>query len=232
MKQRTIENPVSLSGVGLHSGKQVHVTFKPAAANHGIKFQRTDLENGPVLNADVSNVVSTNRGTTIKQGKAQVSTVEHAMSALLGLSIDNILIEIDGPEVPIMDGSAQPFVEKLCESGIVEQDAEREFFEVTEPISFVDEVTGTELLALPNEEFEVTALIDFDSPILGHQYANLKGMQHYKEQIAKCRTFVFLRELDQLISQNLIKGGATWTMRLSLSIDLWIRKNLHVWQPS
>ncbi|MDX1477612.1 MAG: bifunctional UDP-3-O-[3-hydroxymyristoyl] N-acetylglucosamine deacetylase/3-hydroxyacyl-ACP dehydratase [Saprospiraceae bacterium] len=207
MKQRTIINPVSLHGVGLHSGKEVTMTFKPAPANHGIKFQRVDLADAPVLLADVSKVVSTNRGTTIKQGNAQVSTVEHALSALLGMSIDNVLIEIDGPEVPIMDGSAQPFVEKLQEAGLEELDEDREYFEIMEPISYVDEVTGTELLALPSKHFEVTALIDFNSPILGHQYASLKGINNFVEEIAPCRTFVFLRELDQLLSQNLIKGG-------------------------
>lgn len=207
MKQRTIKNPVSLNGVGLHSGKEVKLTFRPAPSNHGIKFQRIDLGDSTILNADVSKVVSTNRGTTIKQGSAQVSTVEHALSALFGMSIDNVLIEIDGPEVPIMDGSAQPFVDKLEEAGVVELNEDREYFEVIEPISYVDEVTGTELLALPSDEFEVTALIDFNSPILGHQYASLKGLSNYKKEIANCRTFVFLRELDQLLNQNLIKGG-------------------------
>lgn len=207
MKQRTIKNPVSLHGVGLHSGKEVNLTFKPAPSNHGIKFKRVDLRDAPVLQADVSKVVSTNRGTTIRQGAAQVSTVEHALSALLGMSIDNVLIEIDGPEVPIMDGSAQPFVEKLEEAGVVDLNDDREYFEILEPISYVDEITGTELLALPSDEFEVTALIDFNSPILGHQYASMKNLSDYKDEIAPCRTFVFLRELDQLLSQNLIKGG-------------------------
>lgn len=207
MKQRTIDNPVSISGVGLHSGKDVTMTFKPAPANHGIKFRRVDLDSQPTLNADVNRVVSTNRGTTIKQGSAQVSTVEHVLSALLGMAIDNCVIEINGPEVPIMDGSAIPFVEKIEEAGIVELDEDREYFEVDEPIHFEDEITGTELVALPSEDFEVTALIDFNSPILGHQYASLKGLKNFKREIAPCRTFVFLRELDQLLSQNLIKGG-------------------------
>ncbi len=207
MKQQTIQKSVSLSGIGLHNGNEVTMTFLPAAAGHGVKFQRIDLDDSPVLHADVTRVVSTIRGTTIKQGDAQVSTVEHVLSALFGMSIDNVLIQIDGPEVPIMDGSAQPFVEKIEEAGIVELDQEREYFEITEPISYIDEVTGTELLALPSDEFEVTALIDFNSPILGHQYASLKGLENYKKEIAPCRTFVFLRELDQLINQNLIKGG-------------------------
>ena len=207
MKQQTIQKSVSLGGVGLHSGKEVTMTFKPAQTNHGVKFQRIDLDESPILHADVTRVISTNRGTTIKQGDAQVSTVEHALSALLGMSIDNVLIQIDGPEVPIMDGSAQPFIDKFLEAGVLEQDEDREYFEILEPISYIDEVTGTELLALPSDEFEVTALIDFNSPILGHQYASLKGLGNYQQAIAPCRTFVFLRELDQLINQNLIKGG-------------------------
>ncbi len=207
MKQQTIQKSVSLSGVGLHTGNEVTMTFLPAKTGHGVKFQRIDLDDSPVLHADVTRVISTIRGTTIKQGDAQVSTVEHVLSALMGMSIDNVLIQIDGPEVPIMDGSAQPFIDKIYEAGVVELDEEREYFEISEPISYIDEVTGTELLALPSDEFEVTALIDFDSPILGHQYASLKGLGNYVKEIAPCRTFVFLRELDQLINQNLIKGG-------------------------
>ena len=207
MKQKTIKKPVSLHGIGLHSGKKVNMTFKPAPSNHGVKFQRIDLEHSPVLNADVSRVISTNRGTTIKEQDAQVSTIEHALSALAGLSIDNVLIEIDGPEVPIMDGSASPFVDKLEEAGRMELEEDREYFEVTEPIAYKDEVTGTELLALPSKNFEITALIDFNSPILGHQYASMNEINSYKTEIAPCRTFVFLRELDQLLNQNLIKGG-------------------------
>ena len=207
MKQRTIASPVAISGVGLHSGKEVKMSFKAAPVNHGVKFQRVDLEDQPILNADVNRVVSTNRGTTIKQGQAQVSTIEHVLSALTGMGVDNVLIEIDGPEIPIMDGSAEEFVKLIEEAGVVELEEERDYFIVTEPISFKDEVTGTELLALPSDNFEVTALIDFNSPVLGHQYAHLKDIADYREEIAPCRTFVFLRELDQLLSQNLIKGG-------------------------
>jgi UDP-3-O-[3-hydroxymyristoyl] N-acetylglucosamine deacetylase/3-hydroxyacyl-[acyl-carrier-protein] dehydratase len=207
MKQKTIQNPVSLKGIGLHSGKEVKMTFKPAPSNYGIRFQRIDLKESPILTADVGNVSSTNRGTTIKFGSAYVSTVEHALAAIMGMKVDNLLIEIDGPEVPIMDGSAQPFVEMLEEAGLVEQEEDRDYFEVTEPIRYTDDSTGTELIALPSDTFEVTTLIDFDSPILGHQYASLKCIDHFKDEIAPCRTFVFLRELDLLLSQNLIKGG-------------------------
>jgi UDP-3-O-[3-hydroxymyristoyl] N-acetylglucosamine deacetylase/3-hydroxyacyl-[acyl-carrier-protein] dehydratase len=207
MNQKTISKSVQLHGVGLHTGKEVKLVFQPAPANHGIKFQRVDIEESPVLSADVNKVISTNRGTTIKQGNTQVSTIEHALSAIVGVGVDNVLIEIDGPEVPIMDGSAMPFVEKILEAGILELDEPREYFEVLEPISYKDEVTGTELLALPSEVFEVTAMIDFNSPVVGQQYASLSRIEDYAVEIAPCRTFVFLRELDQLLNQNLIKGG-------------------------
>jgi UDP-3-O-[3-hydroxymyristoyl] N-acetylglucosamine deacetylase/3-hydroxyacyl-[acyl-carrier-protein] dehydratase len=207
MKQKTIHSPVSLKGIGLHSGKEVKMTFRPAPVNHGIRFQRIDLKDMPVLSADVGNVSSTNRGTTIKFGHAQVSTIEHVLAALMGMQVDNMLIEINGPEVPIMDGSAQPFVDMLDKAGLIEQGEDREYFEILEQIRYTDDSTGTELIALPSDHFEVTTLIDFDSPILGHQYASLKCMDHFREEIAPCRTFVFLRELDLLLSQNLIKGG-------------------------
>ncbi len=207
MKQHTIKQPVSVKGIGLHSGKEVTLTFQPAPINHGYKFQRIDLEDQPLINADVNRVISTNRGTTIQESGAQVSTVEHVLSALCGLQIDNILMQIDGPEVPILDGSATEFVKALQEAEPEEQDADREFFEVEKPISFRDEVTGTELLALPAGHFEVTTMIDFNSPVLGQQYASLTDIEAYPEQIAPCRTFVFLHELEHLFNQNLIQGG-------------------------
>lgn len=207
MKQHTIKKPVSVKGIGLHSGKEVTLTFQPAPINHGYKFQRIDLEEKPLINADVNRVISTNRGTTIQESGAQVSTVEHALSALVGLQIDNILMQIDGPEAPILDGSAAEFVEVLQQAELEEQDAEREFFEVEKPISFRDEVTGTELLALPADNFEITTMIDFNSPVLGQQYASLTNIEEYADQIAPCRTFVFLHELERLFNQNLIQGG-------------------------
>jgi UDP-3-O-[3-hydroxymyristoyl] N-acetylglucosamine deacetylase/3-hydroxyacyl-[acyl-carrier-protein] dehydratase len=154
MKQKTIHNPVSLKGIGLHSGKEVKMTFLPAPVNHGVRFKRIDLKDHPILSADVGNVSSTNRGTTIKFGHAVVSTVEHAMAALMGMQVDNVLIEIDGPEVPIMDGSAQPFVDILERAGFIDQEEDREYFEITEPIRYTDESTGTELIALPAENFK------------------------------------------------------------------------------
>ena len=207
MKQHTIKNPVTVSGVGLHTGQSVTMTFKPAPANHGYKFQRIDLESKPVISADINKVVSTNRGTTIKSGDASVTTIEHTLSALVGLQIDNVLIEIDGPEAPIMDGSAIAFVNELEKAGREELEQDREFFEITDPISYKDEATGTELLALPSNKFEVTTMIDFNSDFLGHQYASLDTIEDFKTEIAASRTFVFLHELQQLIDQNLIKGG-------------------------
>ncbi len=206
-KQRTIGQPCSIDGIGLHTGEHVTLKFLPARPSYGIRFKRVDLPGQPILAVDVSKVVSTNRGTTIKEGSAQVSTVEHLLAALAGLSIDNLVIEINGPEVAIIDGSAQPFVDTLLEAGIVEQDSEREYYVVEEPISYKDEVSGTEIVALPNDKFEVTAMIDFNSPVLGKQYASLEEIDRFAEDIAAARTFVFLRELEYLFKQDLIKGG-------------------------
>ncbi len=207
MKQKTIAKSFRQEGVGLHTGKSVIVEFEPAEANHGIRFMRVDMKDRPVLIADVGQVVSTHRGTTIKNGEAQISTIEHVLSALSGMGVDNVLVKVDGPEIPIMDGSALHFVQGIVAAGIVEQEMDREYFEIEEPISFKDEVTGTELLALPGDKFEITAMIDFNSQILGHQYASLHNIDEYETQIAPCRTFVFIRELEQLFDQNLIKGG-------------------------
>ena len=207
MKQRTIKKPVTVKGIGLHTGKEVTMTFQPAAVGHGYKFKRVDLEGAPVLNADVNRVTSTTRGTTIKVGEAYVNTVEHALSALSGMEIDNVLIELNGPEVPIMDGSAAEFVKALNSAGIEEQDSEREYFEILDPISYKDEETGAEMLALPSDHFEVITMIDFNSEVLGQQYASISDLDKYTEEIAPCRTFVFLHELEALFEQNLIKGG-------------------------
>ena len=207
MNQTSLQNPISINGVGLHSGKQVTLTMKPAPAGHGYRFQRIDLDDQPVIPADVKLVISTNRSTTLKSGDVQVSTVEHVLSALYGCSIDNVLLEIDGPEMPIMDGTALPFVRAIEEAGTVQLDAAREYFEITTPISYRDEVTGTELIALPADHFEATVMIDFNSPVLGPQFASLTNIERYKSEIAPCRTFVFLHELEKLMEMGLIKGG-------------------------
>ncbi|OAV45485.1 bifunctional UDP-3-O-[3-hydroxymyristoyl] N-acetylglucosamine deacetylase/3-hydroxyacyl-ACP dehydratase [Lewinella sp. 4G2] len=205
--QRTIANSFSLKGLGLHTGVEVNLVFKPAPAGHGIKFQRVDLEGQPVIAADVNRVVSTDRSTTIGSGDANVSTVEHLLSAVSGLQIDNLLVEIDGIEIPILDGSAMPFLEPLLAAGFEEQEEQREYFIVEEPITYRDEESGVEIVALPYDGFEVVSMIDFDSPTLGQQYATLRGYEDYATDIAPCRTFVFLHELEALFEHDLIKGG-------------------------
>ena len=207
MKQRTISKEVSLTGVGLHTGRSATINFKPAPINHGYKFQRVDLEGKPTCYAVINRVISTKRGTSIKSGEAEIHTVEHILSALAGLQIDNVTIEIDGPEVPILDGSAFPFVEALRSAKIIEQEEEKDYFVIKEPIYYVDEATGIELIALPSDHFEVITMIDFNSPVLGQQYASLGSFDNYVKEIAPCRTFVFLRELEFLFEQGLIKGG-------------------------
>ncbi|MBK6480320.1 MAG: bifunctional UDP-3-O-[3-hydroxymyristoyl] N-acetylglucosamine deacetylase/3-hydroxyacyl-ACP dehydratase [Saprospiraceae bacterium] len=207
MKQCTLSEDCVFEGIGLHTGKLATMTVKAAPVNHGIRFQRVDLPDKPILPADVNRVISTNRGTTIKSGEGQVSTVEHILSALAGLGIDNVLIEIDGPEVPIMDGSARPFTRAFQKAGIEPQSLDKDYLEITEAVSFKDELSGTELIAVPSDKFEVTAMIDFKSPFLGQQFASLSDLSEYETQIAPCRTFVFLREIEKLANENLIKGG-------------------------
>ena len=207
MKQRTIRRPVSIKGIGVHTGAKVTATFIPAVENFGVRFVRKDLNQEVMLFADVSKVTSTIRGTTIKEGEATISTVEHVLSALMGMGVDNVLIEVDGPELPIMDGSALPFIELLESAGLEDQSAEREFLIIDEPVSYYDEKTGAELVATPNDSFSLTTFIDFDSPVVGKQYASLKEISLYKRDIAPARTFVFLRELENLYDQNLIRGG-------------------------
>jgi len=208
MKQKTIQHTATVQGIGLHTGEMVTLTFKPASENFGCRFIRVDLDPKAEIAADVVNVASTNRGTTIKKGDAEVNTIEHLMAALAGLSIDNIIVEIDGPEVPILDGSSVDFVRVLEEAGIEEQQADREYLIIDEPITYIDESSGTELIALPAEDrFEVTTLIDFKSQTIGKQYAWLDGMDDFKTHIAKARTFVFVREIEQLLEEGLIKGG-------------------------
>ncbi len=208
MRQHTLAGEVSLEGVGLHTGKHVRVTFKPADPNHGIKFQRIDLPGEPVVPADVAYVIATNRGTTLAKGDANVATVEHALSALAGHEVDNAIITLDGPEVPILDGSAGPFYDAIEKIGLVEQDADRDYFEIEQPLEFRDELTGAEIVAMPADHFEVTTMIDFSSEVLGPQYATMSDIGDYGGEIAHSRTFVFLHEIEKLLSQDLIKGGS------------------------
>lgn len=208
MKQQTIKETIHIKGVGLHSGQTVNLQIHPSAANHGIKFKRTDLPDSPTVNADVSQVTSTVRGTTLQNGDAVVSTVEHIMAALSGMSIDNVLITLDGPEVPILDGSARPFVEEIKKVGVQKLEEEQDVYEIIEPIAFTDEVSGAEYMALPSTaDLEVTCMIDFNSPYLGQQYATMQGLEEFADQFAGARTFVFLHEVEYLFNQGLIKGG-------------------------
>ncbi|SCC50290.1 3-hydroxyacyl-[acyl-carrier-protein] dehydratase /UDP-3-O-[3-hydroxymyristoyl] N-acetylglucosamine deacetylase [Chitinophaga costaii] len=205
--QHTLNEPISFSGVGLHSGKQVNITLKPAIPGFGIRFQRVDLPDQPTVKADVDFVVDTSRNTTLEHNGARVSTIEHLMAALVGTGVDNALIEIDGPEVPIMDGSALPFVKVIQQVGTQDQDAKKIYYSIDQNITYYDEEKKVEMVAMPSVDYRVTALIDFNSPVLGTQHANLKGLQEFIQQIAPCRTFVFLHELEYLLKNNLIKGG-------------------------
>jgi UDP-3-O-[3-hydroxymyristoyl] N-acetylglucosamine deacetylase / 3-hydroxyacyl-[acyl-carrier-protein] dehydratase len=207
MKQTTLKQAVTVSGVGLHTGAKVNLTFMPAPVNHWYKFQRTDLENQPIIEADCELVTDTSRGTTLEKDGVKVSTIEHALAALVGLEIDNVLLQIDGPEMPIMDGSSILFVEKLLEAGIVEQDAEREYFHVPVNVHYNDPDNMVEMVAMPLDDYRATVMVDYNSPVLGSQHATITNLSEFETQIASCRTFCFLHELEIMLKNNLIKGG-------------------------
>lgn len=206
-KQQTIKKSVTLSGVGLHTGVQTNMTFLPAKPNHGIKFQRIDLPGSPIIDADCDRVVDVSRGTTIEQSGARVSTVEHTLAALVGLEIDNVLVQLDGPEAPIMDGSSIQFVNVLKEAETEEQNALRDFFEVQDSIFYREAARNVEIAALPLDDYRVTVMIDYNSPVLGSQHASITNIRQFEKEIASCRTFCFLHELEMLYKNNLIKGG-------------------------
>ncbi|MFM6944212.1 MAG: bifunctional UDP-3-O-[3-hydroxymyristoyl] N-acetylglucosamine deacetylase/3-hydroxyacyl-ACP dehydratase [Bacteroidota bacterium] len=205
--QQTLKSPVSLHGVGLHTGSHVTITMKPANPGYGIRFQRIDLPEQPVVKADADLVVDTSRGTTIEHNGARVSTVEHVLSALVGLQIDNVLIELDGPEIPILDGSAREFIEAIESAGIQEQEATRIVYSIDTNIHYYDPVKNVDMLLIPSNDYAITTLIDFNSPVLGTQHATLKNLGEFKNEIGPCRTFCFLHELEYLLENNLIKGG-------------------------
>jgi UDP-3-O-[3-hydroxymyristoyl] N-acetylglucosamine deacetylase/3-hydroxyacyl-[acyl-carrier-protein] dehydratase len=207
-KQKTIAKPVSLQGIGLHTGLNVIITFNPAPENHGYVFQRVDMENQPTVRAIVENVVDTSRSTVISENGARVGTIEHVLSAAYGLGVDNLLIQINAPETPILNGSAKPYADAILEAGIVEQEANKDFFVVTNNISYSDEEHGIELMTFPDDNFSLNVMIDYNSSVLGNQYATLNSLSEYKTEIAPCKTFVFLRELEFLLKNNLIKGGS------------------------
>lgn len=208
-QQHTLKGSAIVKGVGLHTGVPVTLTLRPAPVGHGYKFQRTDLEGEPIIDADADLVVSTARGTTLGKGDVTVNTTEHVLSALYALGVDNCLLQISGPELPIMDGSALPFVHAIESVGLEGQGAPRNWFELREPIWFETEERGTEMLGVPTPggEFRLTVMVDYNSPVLGTQHASMYRTEEFKEEIAPCRTFVFLRELEQLAKAGLIKGG-------------------------
>ncbi|GAB3908902.1 bifunctional UDP-3-O-[3-hydroxymyristoyl] N-acetylglucosamine deacetylase/3-hydroxyacyl-ACP dehydratase [Larkinella knui] len=206
-KQQTIQKAVSVSGVGLHTGVMATMTFLPAPAHHGYKFQRVDLPGQPIVDADVDNVVDLSRGTTLEQNGARIHTVEHALASLVGLQLDNILIQLDGPEPPIMDGSSIKFIEALQDAGIEEQNAYRNYFEINEYVHYKNSEKDIEIAALPLSDYRLTVMVDYNSRVITSQHAFLNDISQFSSQIAMCRTFVFLHELEMLYKQDLIKGG-------------------------
>ena len=205
--QHSLADEVSIDGVGIHSGQMVKMVLRPSEPNTGIVFQRVDLAGKPTVKADVDNVVETTRSTTIESNGARVSTIEHLMAALVGCRVDNVLIEIDGSEVPILDGSSGPFVSAIDKVGIKQQSAPKIYYELQHNISFSDDSKKVEMVALPYHEYRINTLIDFNSPVLGTQHASIRHITDFKDEVATCRTFCFFHELEYLIDNNLIKGG-------------------------
>lgn len=207
MKQTTLKGSFSLCGKGLHTGLSLTVTFNPAPENHGYKIQRIDLDGMPVIDAIADNVVDTQRGTVLGKGDIRVSTIEHGMSALYALGIDNCLIQVNGPEFPILDGSAIKYIEKINEVGIDEQNAPKDYYVIRKKIEVKDEETGSSIIILPDEEFSLTAMCSFNSKFINSQFATLDNVANFATDIAPARTFVFVRDIEPLLKANLIKGG-------------------------
>ena len=207
VRQKTLANSFIIEGKGLHTGVNVTMNFLPAPENHGFKFKRVDLENEPVIEANVDLVIDTSRGTLLEKDGARIGTIEHTLAALIGMDLDNVLIEVNNEEAPIIDGSSKYFVEAIEKVGIVEQNAEREYFEIKEKIQINDEKSGAEIIALPDDDYSLNVMISFKSEVLNNQFASLNSINKFKDEIANCRTFVFLHELELLLNNNLIKGG-------------------------
>ena len=207
MKQQTLKEAFSIKGKGLHTGLEIEATFLPAPENHGYKIQRVDLEGQPVIDALAENVVATNRGTVIARGDARVSTIEHAMAALYAAGIDNCLIQVNAPEMPILDGSARLYCENIARVGLEEQKAEKDYYIVKQKIEVRDDTSGSSIVVLPDEDFSIDTMVQFDSPVLNNQFATLENMNDFADEIASSRTFVFVREIEPLVKANLIKGG-------------------------
>lgn len=206
-KQRTIKESFSLSGKGLHTGLNLMVEFCPAPENYGYKIQRVDVEGMPIIEALAENVTETQRGTVLSNGSERVSTVEHGLSALYALGIDNCHIKVNGPEFPILEGSAKLYIESIERVGIVEQEAEKDYIVITEPVEYIDEKSGSILKIVPADEFAVSVIVSFDSSSISNQHAELLHMEEFPTEIAPCRTFVFVRDIEPLLAAGLIKGG-------------------------
>ena len=204
-KQKTLKGSFSLTGKGLHTGLNVTVTFNPAPANTGYKFQRIDLEGQPIIDAVAENVVETSRGTVIANGDVKVSTIEHAMAALYAFEIDNCLIQVDQPEVPILDGSSLLYVNEIEKVGVEEQNYDKEYYVVTKKLEYKDPNGDSSIVILPSDDFSVTVHVDYPSSVLSNQYATLDSLADFPKEIASCRTFVFVREIEALLKNNLIK---------------------------
>ena len=207
LKQNTLKDSFSLSGKGLHTGLHLTVTFNPAPENHGYKIQRTDLPGQPLIEAVAENVTDTQRGTVLSKGDARCSTVEHAMAALYALGVDNVLIQVDGPEFPILDGSAEQYVKEIHRVGLQEQQAPKDYYVITRKMEFRDKKTGACITLLPDDDFSITSMISFDGKVLNSQFATLDNMDKFATEIAAARTFVFVREIEPLLMAGLIKGG-------------------------
>lgn len=206
-QQKTLQSSFTIEGVGLHTGKVTKLTVHPAETNHWYVFKRTDIEGQPTIKADVDNVISTQRGTTLGNDKMQVHTTEHLLAALYGMGIDNAMIELDGPEIPILDGSSSPFIEAIEAVGILEQDKAKDYFILKDNLTFEDPEREVEMLAVPSDDYRITVMVDYRSPLLGTQHASMYKLSEFKDEFSRCRTFVFLRELMQLVNSGLIKGG-------------------------
>jgi UDP-3-O-[3-hydroxymyristoyl] N-acetylglucosamine deacetylase / 3-hydroxyacyl-[acyl-carrier-protein] dehydratase len=205
--QHTIKSESTVSGVGLHTGVVSNMTFSPAPINHGIIFQRIDLEGAPFVKADVDNVVDLSRGTSIEENGARINTIEHVLAALVALEIDNIIIKLDGPEPPIMDGSSRQFMDSIMSVGLLDQNIQRNFFELPESVFYEEKERNVEMAALPLDDYRVTVMVDYNSPVLGSQHASLNKISDFYEHISDARTFCFLHEIEALYKQDLIKGG-------------------------
>jgi UDP-3-O-[3-hydroxymyristoyl] N-acetylglucosamine deacetylase/3-hydroxyacyl-[acyl-carrier-protein] dehydratase len=208
VQQRTIKKPVSMAGIGLHTGTQCTMTFRPAPENYGIRFRRTDIGGSPEIPADVDHVVDIARGTTLGIGDVKVYTTEHVLAAVVGLQIDNLIVDLDGVEPPIGDGSAKPYVDKLLEAGFEVQDAPKDYLVIDQPIEYKNEAKGVHIVALPTDDFRITVMVDYNNPALGSQHTGMFDLEkEFIPEFSMCRTFCFLHEVEQLRDAGLIKGG-------------------------